>query len=171
MKKAKKLILSLAVCLAVLLGALGITAYYMLIPTVTFDFSSQGQLSAVGTIVSSCYGFICGAYMPISSFSNGIKNALSFFPGAYGTSLLRNHALRGALEEVAAQGYPQAVVGALKDTADCNFYFFENQVQTWQMYLVLLGTTALLVGGFLLLYTLKSRKNNQKKSQNKAKSK
>ena len=27
--------------------------------------STQGQLSAVGTIVSAGYGFICGAYMPI----------------------------------------------------------------------------------------------------------
>jgi multidrug/hemolysin transport system permease protein len=30
-----------------------------------FFLSSQGQISAVGTIISSCYGFICGAYMPI----------------------------------------------------------------------------------------------------------
>ena len=27
--------------------------------------SSQGQISAVGTVVSAGYGFICGAYMPI----------------------------------------------------------------------------------------------------------
>ena len=31
--------------------------------------STQGQISAVGTIVSAGYGFICGAYMPISQFS------------------------------------------------------------------------------------------------------
>ena len=30
--------------------------------------SSQGQIAAVGTIMSAGYGFICGAYMPISSF-------------------------------------------------------------------------------------------------------
>ena len=30
---------------------------------------SQGQMSAVGTIVSAGYGFLCGAYMPISQFS------------------------------------------------------------------------------------------------------
>ena len=32
--------------------------------------STQGQISAVGTIVSACYGFLCGAYMPISQFSD-----------------------------------------------------------------------------------------------------
>ena len=36
---------------------------------INFFLSTQGQISAVGSIVSSCYGFICGAYMPISQFS------------------------------------------------------------------------------------------------------
>ena len=31
---------------------------------INFFLSSQGQISAVGTIVSSGYGFICGAYIP-----------------------------------------------------------------------------------------------------------
>ena len=34
--------------------------------------TSQGQISAVGTIVSAGYGFLCGAYMPISQFSDGL---------------------------------------------------------------------------------------------------
>ena len=39
---------------------------------VIFPLSTNGQASAVGTIISAGYGFICGAYMPISSFSEGI---------------------------------------------------------------------------------------------------
>ena len=132
---------------------------------ICYPLTSQGQLSAVGTIVSSCYGFICGAYMPLSSFTVGVRNVLSFFPGVYGTVLLRNHALRGAFAEASAQGYPNEIVEALKNMSDSNFYFFERQVQTWQMVLVLLGTTLLLVGGFLLLYKLKTRKNRAKKPQ------
>ena len=34
--------------------------------------TTQGQVSAVGTIVSSGYGFICGAYMPIAQFSTSL---------------------------------------------------------------------------------------------------
>ena len=33
---------------------------------INFFLSTQGQISAVGTIISAGYGFICGAYMPIS---------------------------------------------------------------------------------------------------------
>ena len=125
---------------------------------VCYPLKSQGQLSAVGTIVSAGYGFVCGAYMPISSFSNGIRNVMSFFPGTYGTALLRNHALNGVFEEVANQGFSSIVVEELRNMSDSNFYFFENKVQIWQMVLILAGAVALLIGGYLLLYALKVRK-------------
>ena len=56
---------------------------------VSYPLKTQGQLSAVGTIVSAGYGFVCGAYMPISNFSSGLQKALSYLPGTYGTSWLR----------------------------------------------------------------------------------
>ena len=31
---------------------------------ISYPLTTQGQMSAVGTIVSAGYGFICGAYMP-----------------------------------------------------------------------------------------------------------
>ena len=62
--------------------------------------STQGQISAVGTVISAGYGFICGAYMPISSFSSGLQKVISFLPGTYGTALMRNHAMQGALAEM-----------------------------------------------------------------------
>ena len=73
---------------------------------INFFLSTQGQLSAVGTIISAGYGFICGAYMPISSFGDGLQKVLSFLPGTYGTSLMRTHSLQGALSEMQIQGIP-----------------------------------------------------------------
>ena len=68
--------------------------------------SSEGQISAVGTIVSSGYGFVCGAYMPISSFSPGLQKVICFLPGTYGTALMRNHAMQGALAQMEKEGIP-----------------------------------------------------------------
>lgn len=130
---------------------------------VCYPLKTQGQLSAVGTIVSAGYGFVCGAYMPLSQFSEGVRGVMSFFPGTYGTSLLRNHALQGACKALTAQGFPSAVIDGIRDISDCNFYFFENQVQVWQMYLVLAAVTAALVFAYVLLHTLKGkRKKNAK---------
>ena len=63
---------------------------------VCYPLKTQGQMSAVGTVVSAGYGFVCGAYMPISNFGEGLQKALSYLPGTYGTALLKNHMLRGA---------------------------------------------------------------------------
>lgn len=105
---------------------------------VIFPLSTQGQASAVGTIVSAGYGFICGAYMPISQFSDGLQKVISFLPGTYGTSLLRNHAMRGVFAEMSRQGFPDAVIEAIRDSVDCNLYFFGEPVGIPAMYLILL---------------------------------
>lgn len=105
---------------------------------VNFPLSTQGQASAVGTIVSAGYGFVCGAYMPISQFSDGLQKVISFLPGTYGTSLLRNHALRGVFEEMGNQGFPDEVVEAIRDSVDCNLYFFGEKVALSNMYMILI---------------------------------
>ena len=125
---------------------------------VNFFLSTNGQASAVGTIVSAGYGFVCGAYMPISQFSQGLQRVISFLPGTYGTSLLRNHALRGVFEEMGAQGFPGEVVEAIRDSVDCNLYFFGSRVALSSMYLVLIGAIALAVGLYVLMNRLSGRK-------------
>lgn len=121
---------------------------------INYPLSTNGQGSAVGTIVSAGYGFICGAYMPISSFGTGLQKVLSFLPGTYGTSLLRNHMLRGAYDEMSASGFPDEVIELIRDSVDCNMYFFDTKVTIPAMYAVLCGATAALVGLYVLMNVL-----------------
>lgn len=125
---------------------------------INFFLSTQGQISAVGTIISSCYGFICGAYMPISQFSEGLQKVISFLPGTYGTSLVRNHAMRGVFEEMKAQGFPNEVIDGIKSSIDCNLYFFDNKVDIPIMYVIIAVTVILLVSVYVLMNILKGRK-------------
>ena len=92
--------------------------------------SSQGHIAAVGTIVSSGYGFLCGAYMPISQFTPTLSKVVSALPGTFGTSLVRNHSMRGAFSEFEKAGIPKAAVEEMRDAVDCNLYFFENKVES-----------------------------------------
>lgn len=125
---------------------------------INYFLSTQGQISAVGSIVSSCYGFICGAYMPISSFGEGLQKAVLFLPGTYGTSLLRTHCLQGVFSQLQAQGIPAAVVNDLADSVDCNLYFFGTQVSPGVMYLILGGTVAALVALYVFINRTKKAK-------------
>ncbi len=122
---------------------------------INFFLSTQGQISAVGTIVSAGYGFICGAYMPISSFSDGLANVIAFLPGTYATSLLRNHAMNGVFSAMENEGLPTVLTDSLRDVVDCNVYFFDNAVDEPVMYLILGSSCVILVLLFILLHAMK----------------
>ena len=124
---------------------------------INFFMSTQGQISAVGSIVSSMYGFICGAYMPISQFSEGLQKALSFLPGTYATSLLRNHAMQGVFAEMRADGYPKEIINGLRDVIDCNVYFFDQKVELSTMYLILSGSVVVLIGIYVVMNMMKRK--------------
>lgn len=150
--------LSLADLLLLLLDVTLLTLFGVALSSViNYFLSTQGQISAVGSIISSCYGFICGAYMPISSFGEGLQKVIMFLPGTYGTSLLRNHATRGALNELSAAGLPDEVVTSLADTIDANLYFFGDKVPQYAMYIVLGAVTVLLIGAYVAMNFLKKK--------------
>lgn len=128
---------------------------------INYFLHSQGQISAVGSIVSSCYGFICGAYMPIASFGTGLQKVLSFLPGTYGTALLRNHSMRGAFEALEGCGVPSEFVKGLRDGIDCNIYFFDEKVSQVAMLLFVGATVLLLIAAYVLINVLTSKKKKK----------
>ena len=121
---------------------------------ISYPLTTQGQMSAVGTIVSAGYGFICGAYMPISNFGSGLQKALSYLPGTYGTSLIKNHMLRGIFEEMESEKLPDELITAIRETLDCNPQFYGNVVNTTQMVFIMAGSVVVLGAIFLLMTRL-----------------
>lgn len=107
---------------------------------ISYPLKTQGQLSAVGTIVSAGYGFVCGAYMPISNFDSGIQKVLSYLPGTYGTSLIKNHMLHGIFQEMERNNLPEYVITSFKDSFDCNPVFHGHVVSVEQMLLIMAGS-------------------------------
>lgn len=122
---------------------------------INFFLSTQGQISAVSTIISAGYGFICGAYMPISSFGEGLQKIVSFLPSTYGTALIRNHTMQGVLTEMQSQSVPTSIIEELKDSLDCNLYFLGNQVSISTMYMILSITIVVLIDIYILLNKFK----------------
>ncbi len=125
---------------------------------VNAPLSTSGQCSAVTTVISAGYGFICGAYMPISNFGEGLQRVLSFLPGTYGTSLLRNQVLAGVFGEMTSQGVPPEVVENIKDALDCNLYFFGEKVGAGTMYVILIASVVGLIGLYVLYNARKAGK-------------
>lgn len=143
------LMLLLDVFLTVLFGA-------ALSSIINFFLTSEGQISAVGTIISAGYGFICGAYMPINSYNSGLKNVIMFTPGTYCTSLIRNHSLAGAFKEMS--DWPIEAIKSIKDGIDCNLYLFDKQISIAGMYGIVLITILVLITIYIVINIVNGRK-------------
>ncbi len=113
--------------------------------------STQGQISAVSTAVSSTYGFISGAYMPLSQFSEGLRNILCFLPGTYGTSLLRNHFMNGTLKELEKEHIPPEAIKNLSQIFDGSLFFFGNEVSVFARYLVIVFAVLLIMFAYIAI--------------------
>ena len=120
--------------------------------------STQGGMSALSTLVSSMYGFICGAYMPLSQFAEGVRNVIGVLPGTYSVGIIRNHFMRGYAEKLGELGLSADGQKALLDGFDCNLYVGGTQIPLGAMYGILLGTCALLLAAYVAIVIIKNKR-------------
>ncbi len=137
------------------------TLFGSLLSTIICSFlKSQGGVSAVSTLVSSMYGFLSGAYMPLSQSGKGLRTFVSFFPGTYGTLLFRRGFMRGPIEAM-TEMLPQEVVNEIKVAFDFQFSVLNSEVGTGTMFLVLGLSSLALFGVFMLVLNLKKKAKNK----------
>ena len=137
--------------LLIMLNVIGLTLFGCILSSLINSFlSTQGQISAVGSIVSSMYGFIAGAYMPMSQFGTGLRNALLFLPTTYATALMKNSVMESTFRAL-AKIIPNNAIKSLKDSIDIRLIFNNNVVSISTMYLIVIITIFIL----FMLYILK----------------
>lgn len=154
-------LLSFSDILMLLLAIILLSSFGTILSSIVNLFlSSQGQITAVGTVVSSAYGFIAGAYMPISQYGSFLRNVLMFLPSTYATSIVRNYCLRGAYNKLENDGYPTSAINEIKKMFDCDLYFFSNKVSVLTMFIVLFVSIIVLACLYLLLTKLLKRKKS-----------
>ena len=124
-----------------------------------FNIKTTGGISAVTALVSALYGFICGAYMPMSQFSKVIKDTLTFLPSSYGTVLLRNNYVRPVTDELSGI-VPGELISAIHDAVDVNIYFFDHRVEVWKMYIIVAVTALAAFSVYLIMTMFAKRKKS-----------
>lgn len=114
--------------LTVLLGSISGTAVFM--PIMMF-IKTQSVSGSVMGIISAVSGFVIGAYMPISAFSERVQTVCNLFPATGVTVMLRYFCLTGLLEEMDAKigGVDEGMfVSALREMFSFKSKFFGNEV-------------------------------------------
>ena len=82
----------------VALGSVSSAAFFMI---VMLFFRSSAASGAFFGMLSAAAGFVIGAYIPLSQFSESVRTACCLFPASHVTCLLRGALLDGVLEEMA----------------------------------------------------------------------
>lgn len=136
--------------LLIILNVVILTLFGCVLSSIINSFlNTQGQISVVGTIVSSMYGFIAGAYMPMSQFGAGLRKVLLYLPTTYGTALMKNSVMRGPFREL-EKIVPGNIVNSLKKSLDIRLLFKGNVVEASTMYLIVLMTIVVLFAVYVL---------------------
>lgn len=154
--------LSIADVLFIFLDVLLLTMFGTAISSLVNHFlNTQGQVSAVATIISSMYGFISGAYMPIASFSPALQKILKFMPSTYGSSIIRNHCMNGALKAFENCGMPNDAMNEIRKGIDCDLFWGNTKVPMAAMYGILIGTIVVTFVVYILINKLEEKKKRK----------
>ena len=144
--------------LIIVLGSISSTALFM---NIVLFFKTSSASGAFFGILSSVSGFVIGAYIPISQFSDKIQTVCNLFPGSHSTILLRNALMNGVLEHIdeGIGGVDNGMfVDSVKDIFTFKAYMFGNYLDIKEMIIYTLALIAVCIISMIILYSKSYKK-------------
>ena len=143
----------------VALGSISASAIFMI---VVLFFKSVSACEAFFGILSAASGFMIGAYIPISQFSDGVQTVCNLFPASQITIILRNILLNGLLEHIntSLQGVDQGMfVLSLKEYFTFQAKLFNRYLDMNKMLEYILGVILFCIVAQIVIYSVSYKKN------------
>ena len=143
----------------VALGSISASAIFMII---VLFFKTVSACEAFFGILSAASGFVIGAYIPISQFSNEVQTVCNLFPASQITIMLRNILLNGLLEHIntSLQGVDQGMfVLSLKEYFSFQAKLFHGYLDMNKMLGYILGVILLCIVAQIMIYSVSYKKN------------
>ena len=143
----------------VALGSISASAIFMII---VLFFKTVSACEAFFGILSAASGFVIGAYIPISQFSNGVQTVCNLFPASQITIMLRNILLNGLLEHIntSLAGTDQGMfVLSLKKYFSFQAKLFNGYLDMNKMLEYILGVILFCIVAQIMIYSGSYKKN------------
>jgi len=143
----------------VALGSISASAIFMII---VLFFKTVSACEAFFGILSAASGFVIGAYIPISQFSNGVQTVCNLFPASQITIILRNILLNGLLEHIntSLAGTDQGMfVLSLKEYFTFQAKLFNGYLDMNKMLEYILGVILFCIVAQIMIYSGSYKKN------------
>ena len=141
-----------------ILGCLSSTALFMMI--IPF-FKTSSACGAFFGILSAVSGFVIGAYIPVSQFSDRVQTVCNIFPASHVTILLRNALLNGTLENIdrSIGGIDEgAFVSSIRDIFTFRAKMFGSTLEVSGMSMYTLCIFAISLIAIMVLYSKRYKK-------------
>lgn len=145
--------------IVVALGSISASAIFMII---VLFFKTVSACEAFFGILSAASGFVIGAYIPISQFSNEVQTVCNLFPASQITIMLRNILLNGLLEHIntSLAGTDQGMfVLSLKEYFSFQAKLFNGYLDMTKMLEYILGIILFCTVAQILIYSGSYKKN------------
>ena len=143
----------------VALGSISASAIFMII---VLFFKTVSACEAFFGILSAASGFVIGAYIPISQFSNEVQTVCNLFPASQITIILRNILLNGLLEHIntSLAGTDQGMfVLSLKEYFTFQAKLFNGYLDMNKMLEYILGVILFCIVAQIVIYSVSNKKN------------
>ena len=137
----------------VALGSISATSIFMI---VVLFFKSVSASGAFSGMLSAASGFIIGAYIPISQFSEAIQTVCNIFPASHITIVLRNVLINGLLEHMntTLDGVDQGMfVTSIKELFSFKARLFDGYFDMSQMLVYIVVSIVICIVVQILVYS------------------
>ncbi|MCQ2498329.1 MAG: ABC transporter permease [Lachnospiraceae bacterium] len=145
--------------LIVIVGTISSSAFFM---TIVMFFKSSAASGAFFGILSAASGFVIGAYMPLSTFSDGVRVFCNLFPLSQVTMLLRNSMMNNIIDAIenSIGGLDNGQFGiTIKNIFTFNAEIGGHTFSISEMMLYIIGATVI----FCILMVVLYNRNNKRK--------
>ncbi|MDR2047269.1 MAG: ABC transporter permease [Clostridiales bacterium] len=127
-------------------------------------FKTQSASGAFSGIMSAASGFLIGAYMPLSFYGEGMRNALSLFPFAHSAALFRKFLMEESVRALASATAPEAG-DAVMNAYDFELKFFGTDTTPAVLWGYLSAAVFVFAGLNVLIFFLNKRARNRPSRQ------
>ena len=137
----------------VALGSISATSIFMI---VVLFFKSVSASGAFFGMLSAASGFIIGAYIPISQFSEAVQTVCNIFPASQITIVLRNVLINGLLEHMntSLNGVEQGMfVASIKELFSFKARLFDGYFDMSQMLVYIVVSIVICIVVQILVYS------------------
>ena len=137
----------------VALGSISATSIFMIVVLFLKSVSASGALFGLLSAVS---GFVIGAYIPISQFSEAIQTICNIFPASQITIVLRNVLINGLLEHMntTLDGVDQGMfVTSIKELFSFKARLFDGYFDMSQMLVYIVVSIVICIVVQILVYS------------------